>query len=138
MPQTQLVACLGFALLCSLAACDTVKAPRQPGADGIPNGTYPRNVTLDRLDRGVVVGRAVVTPSDRVVPMAVQQAIRSTADYDLNVQYRFEFFDAQGLLLAGGDSWRFQSLPPRMEVFLTGAAVDPKAVDWRLVIRSAR
>jgi uncharacterized protein YcfL len=127
---------LGLALLFCSTACDTAKAPGQPSSDQLVD--YPRKVTLDDLQYGLVVGNAVVTPPAGAVPLAIQQAVRNTADFTVHVQYRFEYFDAKGRLMPGTGSWRFQSLPSRMEVFLESSALDPSATDWRLTIRSAR
>jgi hypothetical protein len=138
MSHHKVIAFLGLAFAFCSIACDPLKSPGEPKRDPILEGKYPKNVTLDKLDRGIVVGSAVVTPSDGVVPLSVQQAIRNTADFHVNVQYRFEYFDAKGFRLPGSEVWRFKELPSRMEVFLASSALDPAAVDWRLTIRTAQ
>ena len=57
---------------------------------------YPRVVILDGLQRWVVVDAPVVTKSERD-PLRVTVPVRAVTEREeLNVQYRFAFFDADG------------------------------------------
>jgi uncharacterized protein YcfL len=69
--------------------------------------------------------------------MTVTQAVRAIAKEPINIQYRFEFFDAQSKPLTTTENWRFLHLTPRVEAFLQASAMDTNARDWRVTIRPA-
>lgn len=126
-----------------MVACDEVKAPHGPGVDLLPASQYPKIAAEGKpLSRALRFGAPVVTPSTPSKPMQVTVPIRSLDDEKaLNVQYRFEFFDAAGRPLGddgGRGNWRYVRLDPRIQVFLSDAALDTAAVDWRLTLQPAR
>lgn len=121
-----------------LGACESSPYPDAGRTDMMAPGTYPRNVMLDGLGQGVVLGEAIVTPGNDARPIKVVQPVRNILDYPINVQYRFEFFDASRRPLGPDSGWVFRNLPPKAELFLEGAALQTTATDWRLQIRSAR
>jgi hypothetical protein len=123
--------------LLALNACDTSPPAMKP--DTVAAGTYPRNVALDDLDEHVVLGETIVTPGTDAKPLFIQQPVRNLADYSVNIQYRFQFFDKNKRPLTNtNQGWRFAKLQPQVEEFLEGGAIDTNAADWRLQIRAAR
>lgn len=128
---------LVLAATLALSGCDTSPPAGRP--DAVAPGTYPRNIAMQGLQDGVVFGEAIVTPGTDEKPMRVVQPIRSLVDYPINVQYRFQFLDANKMPLSNNqESQRFLNLPPRTERLLDANAPDVGATDWRLEIRPAR
>jgi uncharacterized protein YcfL len=121
-----------------LVGCDPVKAPHAGRPDQLPDGTYPRIVTTEKLRKWIVFGERIVDPATTDKPMRVTQAARNIEDYAISVQYRFEFFDAAGRPLKSNLGWRYVRMPSRQEVFFEGAALETAAADWRLSVRPAR
>ncbi len=114
--------------------------PRKPGAvhgDPVAIENYPNVVAEGGLDDWLVISRATVRARDDQ-PMSVSVPVRNGSDRQINVQYRFEFFEADGRPLDTTARWRYMLMPSATQVFLEGAALDTSAVDWRLIIRPAR
>ncbi|MCX5658446.1 MAG: hypothetical protein NTW19_01835 [Planctomycetota bacterium] len=133
------IALLAFGLFAILAVgCQSSPYPDAGRADMMPPGTYPRNVMMDGVGEGVVLGEATVTAGTADKPIKIQQPVRNILDYPINIQYHFEFFDASRRLVGPDAGWVFKALPPKAEVFLEGSALQTTATDWRLQIRSAR
>lgn len=134
------IALLSFLSLATwlAAGCDTVKAPASLSGDELPIGSYPRVSVLDGLEKAIVGSPAAITPSSAQTPMRVTVPVRSVVDQGLNIQYQFEFFDAQGRPLQNQTGQKFVHLQPRLQVFLEANALDTHAADWRLTIRAAR
>ena len=118
-------------------AQDNVKAPGYVQQDLLPADQYPR-IDLDAsLQTWLVSATAPrVLPGP---PLSVTYACRARTDTEeLNVQYRYLWFDKNGVPLNGNPTWQYKRMPSRSEVFFTGNATDSTAVDWRLQIRPAR
>ena len=120
-----------------LSGCDTT--PPVGKADPIAPGTYPQTVVIDGLVSGVVFGDPIVTVGTDKVPMHVTLPIRSIVDDPINIQYKVEFFDAAKRPLTNtNQGYRFMNLAPRVEQFMEATALDTNAVDYRVLVRSAR
>ncbi len=118
--------------------CRTSTLPPAAQRDPLPSENYPRVVILDGLQRWVVVDAPVVTKSERD-PLRVTVPVRAvTQNEELNVQYRFAFFDADGRPLEPEPSWRYERLPSKAQRHIEANALDQRAVDWRVDIRPAR
>jgi len=89
------------------------------------------------LQQNLYFGEPIVDPGTPDRPMRVTVPVRADENFAVNIQYMFEFFDERGRPLASSAGWMRQSLTPGMQVFLDGAAMETKAVDWRLKVRSA-
>ncbi|MCC7146232.1 MAG: DUF1425 domain-containing protein [Phycisphaeraceae bacterium] len=121
-----------------LAACKPGPPP-SPQAEVTQRANYPRNIALQGLSPSLLAGEAMIEAPKDNRPLHVTVPIRNVYAYGVNVQYRFEFFDATGKPVAREEpGWRFQHLATDMQAFLDGNAMDMAAVDWRLTIRSAR
>ncbi len=130
----------GFALMLAviMTGCDTIQAPDAARQDPLPEGAYPRQVVLEGLNKGVVTGRPVVDEPTADQPMRVSVPVRSVTDKELNVQYRFEFFDARNRPTRDQPGWRYVRIAGKSSVTAESAATDTNAVGWRLEIRPAR
>jgi len=119
-----------------LSGCDTVKAPASSRPDPLPAAAYPQ-IAIDKELEGLIVNG--VPKIDRARIMSVVVPIRATTERaDLRVQYKFQFFDRNGVPIGDEPDWRYRALPSRTQVFLEGNATDAGAEDWRLEIRPAR
>lgn len=131
-------ALLGLFTLALLAGCDKNTAPYSGREDPVSADMYPTRAVEGALQEALVFDDPRVTPSAGRRPLAVVQPLRNVEKYDINVQYRFEFFDAGMNPLPGATGWRFLNLPVRMQRFVEANAFDTRAVHWRLEVRSAR
>lgn len=121
-----------------MGGCQTSTLPPAAQRDPVGSENYPRVVILDGLQRWVVVDAPVVTKSERD-PLRVTVPVRAvTRREELNVQYRFAFFDADGRPIEPSPAWRYERLPSKAQRFLEANALDQRAVDWRVDIRPAR
>ena len=123
--------------LLTLAACDTTKAPGAAGPDPLPESAYPQVAALEGLGDYISSSKPVVRYGSDQAPMSVEVPVRLRSDKSVSAQYRFIFFDDRGTPLRPVMAWRFETLPPRSQVYLRGQATDPAAVAWRLEIRPA-
>ncbi len=119
-----------------LGACDAVKAPGAAKPDPLPSAAYPQIVAAEGLSDYIVYDTPKVSTTK---PMEVTVPVRGLTDnQEVNLQYRFSFFDQNGVPLNENPDWRFIKLPSRNQRFLNGFAREQSAVDWRLEIRPAR
>ena len=112
--------------------------PHEGKSDYVSPQAYPRVSVEGDLADWLVFGKATIEPSSGNKPMHVIQATRNSGNDHINVQYRFEFFDADGRPLDTSPKWQFVEMSPRTEIFMEGSAMELRATDWRLVVRSAR
>ncbi|MCB9846324.1 MAG: DUF1425 domain-containing protein [Phycisphaeraceae bacterium] len=123
----------------ALTGCATRDASA-PGAmaDPVPRVNYPNISILDELVPYVVVSEPIVTKGPDQ-PLRVTVPIRAiTRPRELNTQYRFIFFDADGRPIEPQQAWQYERLPSRAQRFFEANALDQRAVDWRLEVRPAR
>lgn len=116
----------------------TVAPPAQPIADPMQ---YPQIVLSQDLAGWVAVDRPVVEgmgsddgPLNVMVPVRTLTA-RGEA---IRVQYRYIFLDDRGRPVHPQGDWRYERMESRTQKFFEGNALDERAVDWRLEIRTAR
>lgn len=130
-------ALLLFALPCLMTGCDTVKAPHAPEPDPLGPLAYPKISTEGELGKHLYYVKPIVR-RDEAVPLKVTVPLRLRDDKPVNAQYRFTFLDRDGAPLDPPMDWRFMVLPPRLQVFMEGTAINDAAVDWRLEVRPAK
>jgi len=125
-----------FALAgCALALTGCV-TDYQPGRATLEDSDqYPQVVIIGNLGGAVRKHKPLVTPSMDDAPMAVTVPLRLMSDKSREIQYRFTFFDAAGRPLGPEMDWRWKVMPARALIHLQGAALDDRAVDWRLELR---
>jgi len=122
----------------TLGACrNRVMAPHAGEADPILLENYPRIVAQEGLGEYLAFAAPTVRPSGET-PMRVTVPVRLRSDRESRVQYRFEFFEADGQPMQDAPQWRYMVLSSRAQHFMQGAALDTRAADWRLIVRPAR
>jgi hypothetical protein len=130
------IAALLLAFSAGLPACDTVKAPGSAQPDPLPPVMYPKIEAAEGLSGFLKFDEPKITSES---PLGVSVPIRAATDFeDLNVQYRFIFFDVKGVPIDPDRPWKYTKLASRRQEFLMGNALDSNAKDWRLQIRPAR
>lgn len=71
-------------------------------------------------------------------PLQVQVPMRNLAARMYLVDYRFLFYDANGMELEPAMPWTMQALEPKQMVRLNGSAMTTKAASYRLEIKWSR
>jgi uncharacterized protein YcfL len=133
IPPIALVFVLSAAAM--LIGCDATPIPA-PG-DPYSGGNYPQ-INLMQDIKGDVVADGPIVTIGPTAPMSVQVPLRNTTHDDLNIQYRFVFFDAAHRELLPDTGWQRLTLPSSAQRMATGSALDMNAADWRLDIQAAR
>lgn len=128
---------VGLALLA--AGCQSVSTdPPGAYADPVTRANYPRVVLLDGLQPWIVVSEPIVTKGIDT-PLRVSVPVRAvTKVQELNAQYRFAFYDADGRPIEPAPSWTYIRLPSKAQRTVEANALDQRAVDWRVELRPAR
>lgn len=125
-------------MIAGLSACaPNPKAPASAGADLLSVDAYPK-ITVDPPLNKYIVTRGPIVDASRSILRVVVPVRATTNSTEPNVQYRFLFYDDNGIELRQQTGWRMVQLPVRTEVQLTGTALDNTATDWRLEIRPGR
>jgi len=117
---------------------DTVMAPHTPPADPLPEGAYPNVVLLDDLQQVLVREQPNVTPASDIEPMRVRVPIRSVVDTNLNLEYRFIFYNDDRDQLTRNPTWQPLVLPRRVRRYVQANAIQLAATYWELEIRKRR
>ncbi|PSW21130.1 DUF1425 domain-containing protein [Photobacterium sanctipauli] len=118
-------------MVLGLAACSTTTS-------GISIESSNQNVVIGNNDLAnrVTIERAHVSNANGLLKAAVP--VTSKIDSDLKLQYRFYWYDAQGLEVAGSDSpWRQFVLHGKDTMTLQAVARKPEATQYRVYIRKA-
>lgn len=120
-------------LLASLAACSASNmAMRQDNDDG----TYQ---TVLHSNNALLKGRLdVVDLKQRTVGdlMQVQATLENGWKFELDFQYKFKWFDANGFELAPeGQSWRQLVMAGRTQANVQAIAPNPTAVKYEIWVR---
>jgi uncharacterized protein YcfL len=125
-----------------LTGCSAIdKPPHAVKADNVSEAQYPQIATEGNLGNHLSYAKPIVRPPGQApgqTPMRVTVPIRLRDNKAVNAQYRFTFLGADGGPVGQAMDWRFMVLPPRLQVFMEGSAMDMQAVDWRLEIRPAK
>jgi hypothetical protein len=126
---------LAVLLLGLLCACDTTKAPATLEGDRL--ATPPHIIAEGGLEAGVWYVGEFEEPATATKPMSVAVKVRNVEDYEVRIQYMFEFRDKNDLPLRAQTGWRFARLPSRIETTLRGSAMELEGVKWVLRMRPA-
>ncbi|KLV04763.1 YcfL protein: an outer membrane lipoprotein that is part of a salvage cluster [Photobacterium aquae] len=88
------------------------------------------------LARRLTIEQAAVSSVNGLLKASVP--VSSSTDSDLKLQYRFYWYDAQGLEVSGSDSpWRQVVLHGKDRMTLQAVARQSKATQYRIYIRKA-
>jgi hypothetical protein len=118
---------------------DLVRGTPTPAWD--PQPVYPNVALSPGLDRMLVLVASegpAVAASDGVTPLRVRVPLRSTADDDLLVQYRFFFYGPGKEPLTENPVWHAATIPARQRQWFTANALSLRANDWDLEVRVYR
>ncbi len=107
--------------------------------DGVfnPDGTLDRSPFLGHFFPGtrLMMENAASVRSDNGFPQ-VQVAVRNTGRERQRLQYRFLWFDANGMEISQGQSgWVSETLEPREVRTLEGVARSPEVSGFKLFVR---
>ncbi|WP_087017289.1 YcfL family protein [Thaumasiovibrio subtropicus] len=105
---------------------------------GLSISSENQSVVIDDFDLGkrIEVERAAQGDVNGLIQARVP--IKSVTDKTLKLQYRFYWYDGQGLELSGSDSpWLQAILYGKDRVTLQGMANDARATQYRVLIREA-
>lgn len=109
--------------------------------------TTTSGISIESSNQSVVIGntnlanrlsieKAQVTNVNGLLKAAVP--VSSKIDSDLKLQYRFYWYDAQGLEVSGSDSpWRQFVIHGKDTMTLQAVARKPEATQYRIYIRKA-
>ena len=75
--------------------------------------------------------------SDGNKPMQVEVPVRNLTNRNYPIDYRFTFFNRQGMQLKPTMQWRFANLAPKQVVSLSAGAMSAEAVSYRLEVKWA-
>lgn len=138
MYSSGLVRSLFLSITFTIAGCgDPYRAPPAGMHDPLPLEAYPRITALEGLSPWLLFEEPIVDASTADRPLRVTVPVRLGYDRPRDVQYAYQFFDANGRLLVERQ-WRFVHLEPRTVFHFEGSALETSAVDWRLEVRPAR
>ena len=134
-------ALFGAALLAalSLGGCATTgieatgkKTWDQEGAPGLSRKVVINNSSLARSIRVVDLKSALAGNL-----MRAQVSLRSRQSGTLPVQYRFEWFDGQGMEIGSDPAWNPLIIYGDESRTVVGVAPDPRAQEFKLKLRAA-
>lgn len=126
----------GLAGAAMLAGCES--PPRAAANDPVVIAD-PRLSVLDPVGRDLLRFQQAVVVDREDQPLRVQVPVTNVSPRDTYyADYRFSFFDADGLLLEPTMGWEFLNFDPGQSQRMVGAAVHPTARTWRLEVRRAR
>lgn len=126
-------------LVLAASGCRTGStAPPAPGPDPIALEDYPRVVAYGGIAPFLVVSEPTVRDEAGQL-LRVSVPVRAATERDnLQVQYRFIFFDADGFELRSQEQWTYTVIPQGGQRMLESTALSREASDWRLEVRKAR
>ncbi len=108
--------------LAGLAGCDTVNTYSSESQNITDSG-------LNDIARVTNIRKSVVSGN----LLHVQADLTNTEDDNENINYKFEWFDAQGSKIDSPfDSFQRIQLAPRETITVSGTATSPKATDFKL------
>ncbi len=130
---------LGLSLLTSLAGCSTTAGIEAAGKTGW-------NQEGERiLNKNVVINNSSLAGEIEVVDMKsalagdmmkAQVSLRSRDRDTINIQYAFDWLDAQGMAVGGGTTvWKPFIVYGRETRTIQGVAPDPRGREFKLKIR---
>lgn len=102
---------------------------------------YPQIVLSPELTGWVAADRPIVTQGDNGSgPLAVTVPVRTLVKRGetIRMQYRFIFFDSMGRPIAPEGDWHYERMPANTRRYFEANALDDRATDWQLEIRTAR
>ncbi len=130
---------LGLLLTGGLTGCATSRAPSPGAGDPVPPPYNDPQISVlaPELQSWLAFDPAYVVHVG-TGPMAVQVPMRNMAPRSYLVDYRFLFYDANGMELEPTMGWQLQALEPKQLVRLKGQSLTDAAVSYRLEVKWSR
>lgn len=122
-----------------LGGCQTSKAPSPGGGDPYPAPYNNPDISVlsPELQPWLAFQPATVVRSTGK-PLAVQIPVRNMADRGYLIDYRYLFYDENGMEIEPVMGWTMQSLEPKQVVYLKANALDEQAKTYRLEVKWSR
>jgi len=128
-----LAASLGSA---GLVACQADPSPAPGQGDPFPSPMNDPEITVIPIELRSWLGfQSAVIVRDGERPMQVQVPVRNLAERKYLLEYRFLFYDDNGLELSPQMGWQMFALDAKQVQRLSGAALDLRARTYRLEVR---
>lgn len=127
-------------LMLGLSACQsTSKAPSPGGGDPYPAPYNNPAITVlaPELVPWLAFHPANITRSE-TGQLVVQIPLRNMADRPYMIDYRFLYYDEEGIELSPVAGWAPRSLETKQLVYLQGRSLDERAQSYRLEVKWAR
>jgi uncharacterized protein YcfL len=122
MKRTLLTLATLILAMTALPACDTVNTYSSE-SQNITDAGLNNDAKVTNIRKSLVSGNL----------LHVQADITNTQDDDADINYKFEWYDAQGSKLDSPfDSFQRISIAPRETLTVSATATSPKATDFRL------
>jgi len=126
----------GLALLTS---CQNVNTVERASPRALPDNITEKQIVTDSTLAG---GLRVVSVNQTTVSgnlLKVQAQLENLRNRPCSINYCFEWYDREGMLLATpGGSWNVLRLQGRESSAISAVAVSPKAVDFVLKLQEAK
>ncbi|MCL4210392.1 MAG: DUF1425 domain-containing protein [Phycisphaeraceae bacterium] len=127
-------------LLLGAGGCQSTDPGPRPGlADPVPAPYNNPDISVVDEDLRQWLG---FQPAVRVRtpgrPMHVEVPVRNLADQTYLIEYRYLFFDANGVQQQPEMGWRFAAIDAKQTINLVGQALDANAQTYRLQVRWSR
>jgi len=102
---------------------------------------YPQVVVSPELTGWLAADRPIAAYGENGSgPLRVTVPVRTLVakGQTMRVQYRFVFLDKLGRPIQPEGDWHYVRMPANTQRFFEASALDERATDWQLEIRSAR
>lgn len=123
----------------ALSACQTSKAPSPGMGDPYPAPYNNPDISVLSLElQPWLAFQPATVVRSTGKPMSVQIPVRNMADRGYLIDYRYLFYDENGMEIEPAMGWAMQSLEPKQLVYLKANALDDRARTYRLEIKWSR
>jgi uncharacterized protein YcfL len=119
------------------ASCTTpVSSVERETPVGTPDIIPDKRVITDpRMDVQVVQVNESVVSGDLT---KVQVILRSTSNRAKSINYRFDWYDLDGIVVTTNNPWKSLTLQGQQQVAVTATAPNPRAKDFRLNLQRSQ
>ncbi len=125
--------------LALLTGCQNVNTVERASPRALPDNITEKQIVTDSTLAG---GLRVVSVNQTTVSgnlLKVQARLENLRNRPCSINYCFEWYDREGMLLATpGGSWNVLRLQGRESSAISAVAVSPKAVDFVLKLQEAK
>lgn len=132
---------VAFTLSCTLAltGCTPPKSKAKALEDPLSPAAYPQIAALDGLGRIIAFSSpAISTTGDGELSVVVPVRLIESQTETKSIEYKFEFFNADGSPVIPPQKWQYMNLPANAHRYIKGHAKTTRTKDWRLLVREAK